>query len=406
MPHNRFIAKRFNHCRIGNPTRCITFVTSNVDQQNLQKLKINRVSDPAANISIRRKSGRFARYLLLIALILAGLTAYRNFRPSGEDVQVGTVGFVYPSQTFTLLNATGYVVPQTKADVASKATGRLEKLEVEEGSVVEKGQVLARLENRDLQAALNQAKANVDAARTELDKNRADLKESSLALKRAESLLKKKFISEGAYDTEVARHDRAVAAVANGKALIEAAEAAQRSAQVALEYTLIRAPFDGVILSKHADVGDMLAPFSSTSLSKGSVVSMADMSTLQVEADVSESNLLKVRLGQPCEVQLDAMPDERFRCVVHSIVPTVDRTKATVLVKTRFIDTDSRILPDMSAKVAFLSQALAPEQMSPVKAVAPTAVVRRNGVDLVFRVDGTRVRETPVEIVGKLGDFR
>ncbi|HYY15576.1 MAG TPA: efflux RND transporter periplasmic adaptor subunit, partial [Gammaproteobacteria bacterium] len=183
-----------------------------------------------------------------------------------------------------------------------------------------------------------------------------------------------------------------------------AAQAAYGAAKTAVEYTLIRAPFAGVILSKHVDIGDVLAPFSSTVQSKGAVVSMADLDTLEVEADVSESNLLKIHLGQACEIQLDALPDQRFRSRVNRIVPTVDRTKATVLVKVRFVDRDSRILPDMSAKVAFLSRELAPDQQQPVTVVQPSALVSRRQQATVFLVRGDRVHETPVEAGEQLGD--
>jgi RND family efflux transporter MFP subunit len=171
-----------------------------------------------------------------------------------------------------------------------------------------------------------------------------------------------------------------------------------------LDYTFIRAPFDGIILSKNADIGDILAPFSSTTLSKGTVVSMADMNTLEVEVDVAESNLNQVRVGQPCEVQLDAFPDDRFRCSVDRIVPTVDRTKATVLVKVRFIDKDERILPDMSAKVAFLSHELAPDQRKPVSAVPLAAIVTRGADSVAFVLHGNRVEAVTVETGERIGD--
>ena len=183
-----------------------------------------------------------------------------------------------------------------------------------------------------------------------------------------------------------------------------AADAGYRGTQVAVEYTLIRAPFDGVILAKNANIGDVVAPFSTTPLSKGAVVSMADMDTLEVEADVSESNLQKVNLGQPCEIQLDALPDFRFRGVVHRVVPTVDRTKATVLVKVRFVDKDSRILPEMSTKVAFLSRELSPEQRRPVTVVPQSAVVSRDGKQWVFLVHRNAAAEVAVKTGSALGD--
>ncbi|WP_202901154.1 efflux RND transporter periplasmic adaptor subunit [Methylocaldum szegediense] len=342
--------------------------------------------------------------LAVLAVSGLGVLVYSQLRGAVIESKVGTVSNIFPSQSFTLLNATGYVVPQTKADVASKATGRLERLDVEEGSFVKKGQIIAQLENRDLLANVNQAAANVAVAKTDLLKAEAELKESTLALNRARTLLQKKFVSQELYDAAVARHKKAVAAVESAKSAIAAAEAAYQGARVSLDYTFIRAPFDGIILSKNADIGDILAPFSSTTLSKGTVVSMADMNTLEVEVDVAESNLNQVRVGQPCEVQLDAFPDDRFRCSVDRIVPTVDRTKATVLVKVRFIDKDERILPDMSAKVAFLSRELAPDQRKPVSAVPPEAIVTRGASSVAFVLHGNRVEAVTVETGERIGD--
>ncbi|MGX2038836.1 efflux RND transporter periplasmic adaptor subunit [Methylocaldum sp. MU1018] len=371
----------------------------------LSKLTIER---PAQEFAAASRGGALRRRFGILGLLLvigAGILVYSKLRGAGIESEFATVGNIFPSQALTLLNATGYVVPQTKADVASKATGRLEKLDVEEGSYVRKGQIIAQLENRDLVASQNQAAANVEVAKTDLLKAQAELKESTLALNRVRALVQKRFVSQELYDAAVARHEKAVAAVESAKAAIAAAEAAYRGAQVALDYTFIRAPFDGIVLSKNADIGDILAPFSSTMLSKGTVVSMADMNTLEVEVDVAESNLNQVRIGQPCEIQLDALPDERFRCRVDRIVPTVDRTKATVLVKVRFVDKDDRILPDMSAKVAFLSQELAPDQRKPVTGVPAAAVATRGAESVAFVLQGDRVKEVPVDTGGRIGDW-
>jgi RND family efflux transporter MFP subunit len=304
------------------------------------------------------------------------------------------------------LTATGYVVPQKKADVASKATGRLEALEVEEGSRVREGQVIARLESQDVNAAMEEAAANVEVAKARLSEARAELKETALALRRAKELIGKRFITLEDHDAVVARHEKAQASVESAKAAIDAAQAAFKGAKTAVEYTMIRAPFDGVILTKHADIGDVVAPFSSTTQSKGAVVSMADLGTLEVEADVSESNLAKVTLDQPCEIELDALPGIRLRGQVHQIVPTVDRSKATVLVKVRFLDRDDRVLPDMSAKVAFLSQELSAEDRTPRTAAPPSALLRRDGKEIVFVVQEGKLAEVPVETGERLGEWQ
>ena len=376
-----------------------------VDKGKVSNLAIrNRERSGDAATRSRASTFHFKPSWILAVIVGLGAGYYFGFREHPVSVASVTVATFYPAQAYTLLNATGYVIPQTKADVASKATGRLEKLEFEEGSPVKEGQIIARLESQDVIATLNQAAANVEVSRTELAKAEADLKEANFALKRAEQLLTQKYVSRELYDAAVARHAKAVASVDSARAHITAAEAARRAAQVAVDYTLIRAPFDGVILKKHADVGDVVAPFASTTQSKGAVVSIADLGTLEVEADVSESNLHKVTARQPCDIQLDAIPSERFRGVVHRIMPTVDKTKATVEVKVRFLDLDERILPDMSAKVAFLSKNLTVEERKPVMAVSAAALVQRAGTAAAFLIDGDRVKEVQVGSGDTLGD--
>ena len=173
-----------------------------------------------------------------------------------------------------------------------------------------------------------------------------------------------------------------------------------------MEQTLIRAPFDGMVLTKNANVGDIITPFSSATDSKGAVVNMADMETLEVEADVSEASLSKVKVGMPTEIQLDAYPDVRLLGEVSRVVPTVDRTKATLLVKVKFVEKDARVLPDMSSKVAFLSRDPKPEERKPVTAVRPEAVVTRDGKSVVYLIDDKNVvKEVAVGKPGKLGDL-
>jgi RND family efflux transporter MFP subunit len=370
---------------------------------NLARLRIERGAKPEVSRgAARRRLGRYA--LGAITAVLVVYLAARTLLDPRTSVAVGTAVIAYSAQAYMLFNATGYVVPQRKADVASKATGRLEALEVKEGTRVMQGQVIARLENGDLVAAAERAAANVALARAEVVEARAALTEARLALTRSKTLVDKRFVSSEVHDTAVARFEKAAAGVERARAAVAAAEAARLEAQVAVEYTLIRAPFDGVILSKYADMGDMVAPFAMTSQSKGAVVSLADMGSLEVEADVSESNLAKTEIGQSCEVELDALPGARLRGAVASIVPRVDRSKATVLVKIRFIDLDPRILPDMSAKVAFLSQEPTPEERRAVVSVPVEAIVSREGKAIVFVVREGRVAEVAIETGARLGD--
>lgn len=342
--------------------------------------------------------------MLLAVGILVALYLAWTYRPAVQ-VELGTAARLYPSQAYTLLNATGYVVAQRKAAVASKATGRLEWLGVREGSNVKAGDVLARLENRDVAAQMQQAAANIKVAEAALEQGQAELSDAERQLRRSAELLEKNFVSAAGHDAAVARHARAVAAISGQRAGIAAARANHRAAQVAVDQTLIRAPFDGVVLTKNANVGDVITPFSSALGSQAAVVTMADMSTLEVEADVSEANIGKVKLGQPCEIQLDALPESRFRGEVHRLVPTVDRAKATVTVKIRFAETDSRILPEMSAKVAFLSQAVAKEDNVPRVAVPTSAVVERDARKVVYVVRDGKAAEVVVQTGASAGDL-
>jgi HlyD family secretion protein len=369
-------------------------------EPDLSKLRIERGQGTARTGRARR---RLLGWALVIAVAVACALYWRSTVPMPVDVY--TVATAYPSQAYTLLNATGYVVAQRKAAVASKATGRLEWLGVREGSSVRQGEVLARVENRDVTAKLDQTTANVKLAQANLEQAQADLQEAERAFNRSRDLLERQFVSQAAHDTAVARYEKAKAASSAQSASIAVAQANVRAAQVEVEQTLIRAPFDGVVLTKNANEGDVITPFSSALGSQAAVVTMADMSTLEVEADVSESSVGKVRLEQPCEVQLDALPDTRFRGIVGRMVPTVDRAKATVTVKIRFLDKDPRVLPEMSAKVAFLSQELPAELRTRRTVVQPTAVVERSGRRVVFVVRADRAIETPVEVGGKLGEW-
>src|SRR5487761_2377265 len=320
-------------------------------------------------------------------------------------VQTTPVVTAYASQQFVVLNATGYVVAQRKAAISSKATGTLEWLGVAEGSRVKEGDLIARIDDRDVVAQAQSAEANAGAARANVELSNVERQNAQVELKRNEELVAKGFISQSALDTAKARSDRALAALGSAKANLNAALANARNAELSIDYTRIRAPFDGVILSKSANVGDLLTPFSSATDSKGSVVTIADMSTLEVEADVSESILGKVSVGQRAEILLDALPDARFRGRIDRIVPTVDRAKATVTTKVKFDAIDPRILPEMSAKVSFLSQDVTPEQEKPLLAVNPGAIVKRNGANVVFALREGRALAVPVTSGAKIGDL-
>jgi HlyD family secretion protein len=366
---------------------------------DLSKLRIDRGLAP-----LRRRRRRKWIMLGVLGVAVLGAAGAYIAKPRPEAVQTTPVVTAYPSQQFVVLNATGYVVAQRKAAISSKATGRLEWLGVAEGSQVKAGEVIARIDDRDVVAQAQSAEAAVRAARANVQQAEVERDNAAVEYRRNKELVAKHFISQSALDTAKARLDRAQAAVASAQASLNVAIANARNAEVAVDYTQIRAPFDGVILSKSANVGDLVTPFSNATDSKGAVVSMADMSTLEVEADVSESSLAKVHVGQPAEIVLDALPDVRFRGHIDRMVPTVDRAKATVMTKVKFDTIDPRVLPEMSAKVSFLSQAVTDAQQKPVIAVNDDAIVKRDGQSVVFVVRENRAVAVPVTIGTKIGD--
>ncbi|MBK7658762.1 MAG: efflux RND transporter periplasmic adaptor subunit [Betaproteobacteria bacterium] len=371
--------------------------------QDLSKLHIDRT---AKSFGPRRRP-RWIKWAVGIAAIVA-IAAFMAWRGANAPVtvDVATVTTAFPSQGFTLLNATGRVVAQRKAAVSTKATGRLEWLGVQEGSRVKAGEVIARLESLDVSAARDSSFAAVKAAKANLEQGEAERRDAESTLRRAQDLYAKKFISESALDAAKARHEKALAAISSLKAAIGVAEANARSASVTVEQTLIRAPFDGIVLTKNANVGDIITPFSSATDSKGAVVNMADMDTLEVEADVSEASIGKIKVGMPAEIQLDAYPEARLAGEVSRIVPTVDRSKATLLVKVSFREKDARVLPDMSAKVGFLERAAKDDERKAVTAVRPEAVAKRGDRSVVYVLDKeNRAKEVAVTAGRKLGDL-
>ena len=377
--------------------RFSTFV--NAPSPDLAKLRIDRGIAP-----IRRRRRRRWIVLAVLLVIIAGGAAWYALQPRVETVQTTPIVTAFPSQQYVVLNATGYVVAQRKAAISSKATGRLEWLGVAEGSRVKAGDVIARIENPDVVAQAQSADAAVRAARANVQQAEVERQNAQVEFRRNEELVAKNFISRSALDAAKARLDRSQALVASAQANLNASIANARNAQVAVDYTEIRAPFDGVILSKSANVGDLVTPFSSATDSKGAVVTMADMGTLEVEADVSESSLAKVHVGQPAEIVLDALPEVRFRGHISRMVPTVDRAKATVMTKVSFDEIDPRVLPEMSAKVSFLSQEVSAAQQKPLLAVSPDAIVQRDGRTVVFVIREGRASAVPVSPGAKVGD--
>ena len=360
------------------------------EKPDIRSLRIDR-SDAGASPAPRRIPWRYILPAAALILLVFGFFSLRSILTAEVDVDTATATLTSPSQANSVLTANGYVVAQRKAAVASKGTGRLVYLGVEEGDKVRKGEIIARLDDQDMVAALARARADLQVAR-------ADSFSTRKTLDRTKALFAAKLVSGADMDAAESQFMKISAAITSARAAVEQAD-------VALEYTRVRAPFDGTVLTKNADVGEVVAPFASSASSRGAVVSMADMQSLQVEADVSESNITRVKVGQPCEITLDAYPEARYRGTVHKIVPTADRAKATVLTKVAFTELDERVLPDMSAKVAFLGAELSDSAASaPSKLTVPsTAITDRHGKQVVFTIREGIATETPVSTGERLG---
>jgi RND family efflux transporter MFP subunit len=371
-------------------------------QDDISRLKI----DKQAHSSHPDRRKRRLMLVLPFAVLLVLFVLWKTVLSPVVQVETATVSLAYPSQAFTLLNASGYVVAQRKAALAAKATGRLDWLGVEEGSRVRSGDVIARLEGLDAEASLRQATAALAVARSQSEQAGVELADANRNLQRQKDLLASGVVSQADFDSAEARRDRARAALSAARSNVKVAAEAQAGAAVALDYTRIRAPFNGVVLTKNADVGDIVTPLGAAANAKASVVTIADLASLKVEADVSESNLEKVKVGQPCEILLDALPGSRFAGRVHTVVPTADRSKATVLVKVSFLEPDPRILPEMSAKVAFLERPVQGDEQKPKTVVPTSSLVSRGGSSYLYLLKGDRVVETRVTLGGKVGDLQ
>jgi len=242
-----------------------------------------------------------------------------------------------------LLTASGYIVARKQAVISAKIQGRLAELDVEEGSRLERGQVFARLESGDYEAQLLKARAGAQRAKVDLEESRRQLRVAS-------ELSAQQLLSRDEQQVAASRVSVAEAVLAQGQADVAIAEAE-------LEKTVIKAPFRGVVVKKMAEVGESVAPMlpgQNLSASSGAIVALADLETLEVEVDVSESNVAKLRPRHAAEVTVEAFPDRRYRGVLRQVVPTADRTKATVQVKVTILDADPLLKPEMSAKVTFL----------------------------------------------------
>jgi len=364
---------------------------------DLSGLKIDRDAPPP-------ETGRLRRVLLwgaVTVLALGGaVLAYRAANPASVPVAVARaepLGGVPGAGATEILTANGYVVARQRASVSTEVAGRLNQLFVEEGSRVRKGQVLGVLQNADQKSALASAHAALASAEAREAEAAANARETSLARGRAQQLHAKGLVSQAELDQAVASDDVARARVKSAEAEVRSTAARVESAQVDYDKTFIRAPFAGAVLRKEAEVGEIVSPIpSSGGLTRGAIVTMANLATLEVEADVNEGYVSRVHEGMRAEITLDAYPDERFPGHVRQIVPTADRQKATVLVKVAFDRLDARVLPEMGIKTSFLADSPATGSAAGTTAVAaavaiPKRAVREaDGRAVVYVVEGGR----------------
>ena len=359
----------------------------NAPSPDLSSLRIQRDAPSAGPATGRRRAWSIA---LVVVAILA--TAGFLLRPRAAEVEVTNATLTGgPAAAGAGISANGYVVARTKASVAARVAGRLEYLGVTEGSRVRRGQVIARIESGDQQAALGSARAQLAQAQVELEQGRRDLE-------RARRLAATQLLSPLDLENATTRVDARSAGVDVAKAQVQLAE-------VGLENTHVRAPFDGTVLRKDAEVGEIVAPAAAGGgLTRTAIVTMADLGTLEVEVDVNEAYIARIRNGQRARITLDAYPDTAFAARVRQVVPTADRQKATVLVKVSILDRDPRILSEMGAKVVFLEERGTAGPELPRVTVPLAAVARGAGRARVWVVADGRLAGRDVVLGSERGD--
>ena len=342
------------------------------------------------------RRARWWFWLLGGAIILGGVYfAYRLPVPwLLPRVETARVQVLTPTQASTVLTATGYTYARSRAAVGAKIIGRVVELPVDEGDSIASGDIIAVLDSEDLQASVRLAEASLNEAR-------ARLADAERELVRQAELVEDQLTSQALYDTAITQRDVAVAQVGT-------AEARLNAAQAQLDYTVVRAPIDGVVIERNIEVGEMVAPGGFTSQqSTGSIVRIADPSSLEVEADINESYIARLQLGQRASIRVDAVPDFEYGGSLRQIVPTADRQRAVVQVKVSIDNIDARLVPDMSCTVTFLEEGVdETELVQPPKLLVPEAAVQYAGnATFLFRVDDDVLHRTRVQL-GEASDGR
>ena len=308
----------------------------------------------------RAKSGARKRvaWALIPVIIFAGIVAAAfSLRNRDPLVQVATVTKADLSGPQTALNASGYITPRERATIAAKITGRVTAVYFDEGTRVKEGQLLATLDDSDYKKALDSAKADRSSAQAAIADFEVQLRNAEIELKRAQQLFDAKIGTQEALDNARTSADSLRAKIALAKEQVGASDARVAEAQQAVDNCIIRAPFGGIVVSKDAQVGEMVSPVSAGGgFTRTGIATIVNMNSNEIEVDVNEAFIARVKEGQPVRATLDAFPDSPYDCKVRTVIPTADRQKATVKVRISFLKLDDKILPDMGVKVAFLEQ--------------------------------------------------
>jgi HlyD family secretion protein len=353
-----------------------------------------------------RSWGKWVFMIVLLAAIGGGAW-YWLTRERPVEVEVTSVTERAAGAQASVLNASGYVTARRRATVSSKVTGKVIEVNVEEGMAVREGQVLARLDDSSLQAALRLYRAQLEAAKRQIPESEVRLAHARVMLQRQERLRQEGLNTPNDIDNAKAEVDSLIARIASAQEQVKVAESQIAMQVTAIEDTVIRAPFSGVAISKDAQAGEMVSPVSAGGgFTRTGICTIVDMRSLEIEVDVNESYINRVRTGQPVSAVLDAYPEWQIPANVITLVPTADRQKATVLVRIGFQNLDPRILPDMGVKVTFLREAEA--GATPVAqsiTLVPQAAVRKDGESaFVFVVRQNTVERRAIKTAGTDGD--
>lgn len=374
-------------------------------------------TDPLSQLRIdpeQRAGGPYQRrwtWLVMVAVVLLVGVGAALLILNARAIDVETVAAQPAAGSgadAAVLEAAGYVTARREATVSSKITGKLASVSIEEGDHVQEGQVLARLDDADQQAQLELAKARVAAARSQLGSLQAQLRQAQRDLKRQQALSRRGLAAEQALEDAATKVDSLGSQLDAARSQVGVAEAELHIAEVNVEDTIIRAPFTGVVVDKSAQPGEIVSPISGGGgFTRTGICTVVDMSSLEIEVDVNEAYINRVRPGQPATAVLDAYPDWKIPAEVIAIVPTADRSKATVKVRIALKVHDPRIVPDMGIRVSFLEDKSAADRRPPGAVLVPaSAVVERKGDSVAFVVDGARARLRVVVVGGSYGGLR